>query len=102
MPQHDPVPSRAEPPPQGLDDPEYARFAWSRFKRIMAWMTLASAVTAGGALAFLEHVYGPLNWVTRAATIGGVFFTMLLGTALMGLTFLSSGTGHDASVSRGD
>jgi hypothetical protein len=28
----------------------------------------------------------------------GISFTMLLGGALMGLAFLSSGTGHDDSV----
>ena len=28
----------------------------------------------------------------------GVFFSVLLGAALMGLVFLSSGTGHDEAV----
>lgn len=32
------------------------------------------------------------------ATALGVFFTFMLGTALMGLLFLSSGTGHDEQV----
>ena len=29
---------------------------------------------------------------------GGVFFSVLLGAALMGLVFLSSGTGHDEQI----
>lgn len=32
------------------------------------------------------------------ATALGVFFSVLLGAALMGLVFLSSGTGHDEAV----
>ena len=33
------------------------------------------------------------------ATVLGVGFAMMLMSALMGLVFLSSGTGHDESVS---
>ncbi|CAN5458549.1 hypothetical protein BH09PSE4_BH09PSE4_13110 [soil metagenome] len=95
MPQHD-IPPIA----QNLDDPDYAAFAWKRFRRIMAWMTLASVLVAVAALVWMELAYGPLSWVARIATLGGVFFTMLLGTALMGLVFFSSGTGHDAAVGR--
>jgi hypothetical protein len=32
------------------------------------------------------------------ATIGGVWCTFMLGTALMSLAFLSSGTGHDEQI----
>ena len=32
----------------------------------------------------------------------GIGFTMLLGGALMGLVFLSSGTGHDEAVGGAD
>ena len=61
-------------------------------------MALASAVVAVGAWGWMEVAYGPLSWVARLATLGGVFLTMLLGTALMGLVFFSSGTGHDDAV----
>ena len=43
-----------------LEDPETAAFAWARYRRIMRFMLLASA--------------------------------------LMGLVFLSAGTGHDDSI----
>jgi len=64
-------------------------------------MTLASAGGALTAWGWMEGVYGPLGWVTRAAIVGGVFCTMILGSALMGLVFLSDGSGHDSSVGRG-
>jgi hypothetical protein len=41
---------------------------------------------------------GELNFVTASATFLGVFLTMMLTAALMGLMFLSSGSGHDERV----
>jgi hypothetical protein len=82
----------------GLDDPTYAAFAWARFRRMLAWMALASAVVAAGAWAWIDHLYGPLGWVATLALLGGVFFTVLMAGALMGLAFLSSGSGHDENV----
>ena len=41
---------------------------------------------------------GELNFVTASATFLGVFSTIMLTAALMGLMFLSSGTGHDDEV----
>ncbi len=37
----------------GLDDPDYAAFAWARFRRTLAWMTLVSALAALAALGFI-------------------------------------------------
>jgi hypothetical protein len=81
-----------------LSDPDYARFAWSRYRRLMAWMALASLVTTTAALAILWALRGPLPWPFLIFTAGGVFFSVLLAAALMGLVFLSSGTGHDESI----
>ena len=39
-----------------------------------------------------------MPWVMMISTAGGIFFTVLLAAALMGLVFLSSGTGHDESI----
>ncbi|WP_312491049.1 hypothetical protein [Sphingomonas sp.] len=89
-----------QPPPSGLDDPEQAAFAWARFRLIMAWMTVAAAIAVAGAMMALAHVYGPLNWVTMLGVIGGIGGTVMLTGALMGLVFLSSGTGHDEDVDR--
>lgn len=84
--------------PQGLDDPEYAAFAWARYRRILSRMALVAAMVAFLAVLILWHWLGWLNFTVALATALGVFFTILLGAALMGLMFLSSGTGHDAQV----
>ena len=85
-------------PPQGLDDPDYARFAWRRFRELMAWMTLAAAVCVAAVIAGMAYVQGPLHLVTMLAIIGGVGGSVMMAAALMGLVFLSSGTGHDEDV----
>lgn len=84
--------------PAGLDDKEYATFAWARFRRVLGWMTLVSAICAAGCWYWIDSAYGPLNWVATLALLGGVFVTMVMAGALMGLAFLSSGSGHDETV----
>jgi hypothetical protein len=94
-------PDRSGPPAPGgeaLDDPALAAHAWGRFRHILGWMALVSLLTALIALAVLRHWMGELRLSTAIATFAGVFLTMLLAAALMGLMFLSSGTGHDAQV----
>lgn len=81
-----------------LDDPEYAAFAWARFRRVLAWMAAVAAVAAGLCWVWIDHVYGPLGWVATFALLGAVFFTIMMAGLLMGLAFLSSGSGHDESV----
>lgn len=84
--------------PSGLDDPDYAAFAWGRFRRILGWMALVSLLTCGVAELVLYWSMGELRLATAIATFFGVFLTMMLAAALMGLMFLSSGTGHDEQV----
>jgi hypothetical protein len=81
-----------------LDDPEYAAFAWGRFRRILWWMALVALIACGVAEYALYLSLGELNFVTASATFLGVFLTIMLTAALMGLMFLSSGSGHDARV----
>ena len=81
-----------------LDDPAHARHAWRRFRRILLWMTAVGLVAAIVAVWALGRVYGPLGWIATLATIGGVTGSVAMAGALMGLAFLSSGTGHDESV----
>lgn len=82
----------------GLDDPEIATNAWARFRRIMLWMALGGALCVGAALALLRWWTGPMPIHMIIATTLGVWLTFMLGTGLMALTFLSSGTGHDEQV----
>lgn len=88
--------------PPGLDDPAYAAFAWARYRRLLLWMLLASVIVAIGCVFGLTHFYGALGWIATLATFGGVIGSIMMAAALMGLTFLSSGTGHDENVDERD
>lgn len=83
-----------------LDDPTYAHFAWGRFRRLLKWMAAVAALAAGVAVALLWHLVGPLPIHMAIATALGVGLSVLMAAVLMGLIFLSSGTGHDAAVDR--
>lgn len=89
--------SMAERKPD-LSDPDYAQFAWGRYRRLMAWMALAALVTTAAALTILWAMHGALPLPFVIFTAAGVFLSVLLAAALMGLVFLSSGSGHDASI----
>lgn len=91
-----------DPNPSGLSDPDQAAFAWARFRRMLGWIALAAALCSAGAVWALSRWQGPLHWVTVLAAIGGVFGSVMMAGALMGLVFLSSGTGHDEDVDRFD
>lgn len=82
----------------GLDDDRYAAFAWGRFRRVLGWMTAAAALSAAACWWWIDSAYGPLGWVATLALLGGVFATIVMAGALMGLAFLSSGSGHDEAV----
>ena len=81
-----------------LDNPIYAAFAWKRYRHLLFWMALASAAAAGLSLAVLTRIVGALPLHMAIATGLGVFFTVMLAAALMGLVFLSSGSGHDELI----
>jgi len=85
-------------PRHDLDDPEYAAFAWGRYRRILKFMALVALLAAGTAELVLWLWLGELTFVTASATFLGVFTTVMLAAALMGLMFLSSGTGHDERI----
>ncbi|WP_353203646.1 hypothetical protein [Sphingomonas sp.] len=82
----------------GLSDPAYAAFAWARFRRILGWMAVVAAVFIVAAILVLQSVYGPMGWVAILAVIGGAGGSIMLAAVLMGLVFLSSGSGHDEAV----
>jgi len=88
--------------PSGLDDPDYAAFAWARYRRLLGWMALATALIVAIAVLLLDIWYGPLSWIAILAAIGGFGATIMMAAALMGLVFLSSGSGHDEDVDRVD
>ena len=81
-----------------LDEPEYAAFAWARYRRLMWWMALVAAIAVVASLIALRAMVGPIPIHMMIATILGIFFAVMLMAALMGLVFLSSGTGHDEAI----
>ena len=85
-------------PGSPLDNPETAAFAWARYKRLMRWMVLVTAVAVTAALYLLYRSNGFVSVHFYIATALGIGFAMLLTSALMGLVFLSSGTGHDEAI----
>lgn len=85
-------------PKPSLSDPDYAAFAWARYLRVLAWMGLAAIIAVAIALGWLHWELGALSLHLVIATAAGVGLSVLLAAALMGLVFLSSGTGHDEEV----
>jgi hypothetical protein len=81
-----------------LETPEGAEFAWGRFRRIMRGWSWASLVCVIAVEAWLWPTFGLSSLhVYLASAVGTVGIVMMVG-ALMGLVFLSSGTGHDEAV----
>jgi hypothetical protein len=85
-------------PRSPLDDPMNAAHAWARFLRIMRWMMTVTVALVIVAIILLYRSNGMVSIHFYIATALGIGFTMLLASALMGLIFLSSGTGHDESI----
>jgi uncharacterized membrane protein len=96
MPKHDPIPPR----PKG--DYVRAASAWARYKAMMKWMALAAFVSVLLALIYLKSSGEPVPIHMMIATIAGVGLTVLVGTGLMGLVFLSSNSGHDDDATYGE
>ena len=90
MPQHDPVPEKYE----------RAALAWDRYKKMMRWMALAAVAAALLALVYLKSQGTEMPLHMIVATFAGVALTVLLGTGLMGLVFLSNSSGHDDGAHR--
>lgn len=85
-------------PKSPLDDPDQAAFAWARYRRLMRWMTAVTLTMVVLAVILLYWSNGFVSVHFYIATALGIGFAMLLMSALMGLVFLSSGTGHDDSI----
>ena len=101
MPKHDPIPPRAPVADETvrLEEIQRAARAWTRYKKMMKWMLLAAALTVLAALAWLKSSGEPMPIHMVIATIAGVGLSVLVGTGLMGLVFLSNSSGHDDAAS---
>lgn len=104
MPKHDPIPPRdpAPPPPAPPAGDQQRAVAWRRYKALMSWMAVVAVVAVLLALIYLKSSGGPVPIHMVIATIAGVGFSVLLGTALMGLVYFSNNSGHDEAATRRD
>jgi uncharacterized membrane protein YgaE (UPF0421/DUF939 family) len=85
-------------PESPLDRSAVSAHAWARYRRLMKLM---AGVTLGVVLVALVFFYfqgEPVSIHFYIATALGIAAAMMLTSALMGLVFLSSGTGHDEVV----
>lgn len=85
-------------PKSPLDDPEKAAFAWARYKRIMRFMLMLTIIVVGAAMVAIFWSDADVSPHFFIAVALGIAVTMMLTSALMGLVFLSNGTGHDESI----
>ena len=81
MPKSDPIPS----PRQSL---------MQRFWRIFRLLVLLSIAIAAIAVVLVTRGAGEVHASLIVATFAGIGFTVLLGTSLMTLVFLSNASGH--------
>jgi hypothetical protein len=87
VPAHDPVPT----PRQSMK---------RRFWRIFRLLVLLSVVVAAIAVLLVTQGTGEIHASLIIATALGAGFTVLLGTSLMSLAFLSSESGHDEAAAK--
>ncbi|HZF43545.1 MAG TPA: hypothetical protein VEZ48_09070 [Sphingomonadaceae bacterium] len=69
--------------------------ALSDFRRLMRWMVALTVVLIGLALLSFRLFGIPVTGAMVIATVAGVGLSMLVGTGLMGLIFMSANSGHD-------
>ncbi len=93
MPSHDLTPR---------EEQERTALAWARYKRLMRWMALATLVAVVLALVFISSTMKHVPIHMLVATVAGVGFSVLLGTALMGLVYFSNNSGHDDAATLSD
>ncbi|MGE3690676.1 MAG: hypothetical protein AB7F98_04775 [Novosphingobium sp.] len=86
--------------PSPLDDPHTAVHAWARYRRLMRFMMVITLIMVGASFLALYRENGLVSAHFYIATALGVGFAMLLMSALMGLVFLSSGTGHHEAAAQ--
>jgi hypothetical protein len=81
-----------------LDDPGKSAHAWARYRRLMRFMAVITGAVILLTFTLLYREDGLVSIHLYLAAALGIGFSMLLMSALMGLVFLSSGTGHDETL----
>ena len=86
------------PRPDPLPTPRQSMLL--RFRKIMRLLALLSIVVAAIAVIIVARDDDTVHIHMLIATALGVGLTVLLGTGLMALTFLSASSGHDEEATR--
>jgi hypothetical protein len=89
VPQQDPLPSRRQSTMQ-------------RFWRIFRLLVLLALVIATIAVILVSRSDPTLHIHMMVATGAGIFLTVLVGTGLMTLVFISNSSGHDDAAAHFD
>lgn len=71
---------------------------WRRFRWLMVLMTVAATVTTAAALWWLDWTGVEVEPLLALMVAVGIFLTVMLAAALMGLVFLSNRAGLDEEV----
>ena len=95
MPRPDPL------PPSSQAHYERAAVAWARYKSLMRRMVLLAIAVSLLSIFYLWASGAPMRLHMVIAVFAGVALTVLIGTGLMGLVFLSNRTGHDEDAAQG-
>jgi hypothetical protein len=85
-----------------LEDATTAAHAWGRYKRLLKNWGLVTLAVCLAAIIWLALTFGLPSIHLYIATVLGTAGVIMLTVALMGLVFLSSGTGHDEAVQEPD
>lgn len=88
--------SKRSPPYLAIMTPEREK-ARREFRRMLTWIVGIGVLMAAGAITYLA-LSGDLHLHMVIATLGGVFFSVVLGCGLMAAAFFSDKSGHDQSV----
>jgi hypothetical protein len=91
MPNPDPVPNKTD---ERIANPH----AWARYWRMMRWMGLLALACVAVALLYFRWGGEPVPLPMAIAASVGIFLTVMVGTGLMLLAFLSHGSGHDEAA----
>lgn len=85
-----------------LDDLRNSTHAWARFRWLMKLMGAITGTVVAIAMVIIYFQNGVASIHLYIATALGIGAAMALTAFLMGLVFLSSGTGHDEAVATGE
>ena len=88
----------ADPRPSPLDDPFYAAKVWAHYRRMLRWTADLALGMIGIVWVWLYHEFGLVSIHLYIASALGLGLTIMLLGALMGLVFVSHGSGHDDAI----